>query len=180
MGIQQPSRPRPAGLSAAGFSLIELLLVVAIILIIAAIAIPNLLRARTSANESSAASSIRQIITAEVSYSTAYPTQGYANTLANLGGPATGCTASVSTGCIIDSVLTTGQKSGYTFIAPGFSSSGGANDSFVAGGAPQSYGGTGIHNFCITIDGVLRIAVGGAGVPPPPDVATCATYAAVQ
>ena len=61
-----------------GFSLIELLIVVAIILIIAAIAIPNLLRARMAANESAAASSIRTINTAEVSYMTAYPTTGYA------------------------------------------------------------------------------------------------------
>ncbi len=60
-----------------GFSLIELLIVVAIILIIAAIAIPNLLRARIAANESSAASSIRTLSTAEVSYTSTYPTQGY-------------------------------------------------------------------------------------------------------
>ena len=61
-----------------GFSLIELLIVVAIILIIAAIAIPNLLRARIAANESSAVSSVRTINTAEVSYQSAYPTVGYA------------------------------------------------------------------------------------------------------
>ncbi len=65
-----------------GFSLIELLIVVAIILILAAIAIPNLLRARIAANESAAASGIRTINTAEVTYSTAYPTVGYS---ANLG-----------------------------------------------------------------------------------------------
>lgn len=61
-----------------GFSLLELLIVVAIILIIAAIAIPNLLRARIAANESSAVASIRTINTAEVSYSTAYPSTGFA------------------------------------------------------------------------------------------------------
>src|SRR4026207_2595482 len=65
-----------------GFSLIELLIVVAIILIIAAIAIPNLLRARIAANESSAVSSIRTINTAEVTYLTAYPTTAYTTTLA--------------------------------------------------------------------------------------------------
>jgi type IV pilus assembly protein PilA len=72
-----------------GFSLIELLIVVAIILIIAAIAIPNLLRARIAANESSAAASNRTISTAELSYSTAYPLVGYPTTLAPLG-PANG------------------------------------------------------------------------------------------
>jgi type IV pilus assembly protein PilA len=60
-----------------GFSLIELLIVVAIILIIAAIAIPNLMRARMSANESSAAGSLRTINTAQVSYDTTYPTIGF-------------------------------------------------------------------------------------------------------
>jgi len=64
-----------------GFSLIELLIVVAIILIIAAIAIPNLLRARIAANESSAVSAVRTINTAEVTYSTSFPTTGYAGTL---------------------------------------------------------------------------------------------------
>ena len=70
-----------------GFSLIELLIVVAIILIIAAIAIPNLLRARMAANESSAVSSLRTITTGEITYQSTYPTVGYAATLVNLGGP---------------------------------------------------------------------------------------------
>src|SRR4029434_2512828 len=74
-----------------GFSLIELLIVVAIILIIAAIAIPNLLRARIAANESSAASSVRTINTAEVSYLTTYPASGYSTALANLGPGAGAC-----------------------------------------------------------------------------------------
>ena len=65
-----------------GFSLIELLIVVAIILIIAAIAIPNLLRARIAANEASAVSSMRTIVSAEATYQLAYPTVGFAGTLA--------------------------------------------------------------------------------------------------
>src|SRR5678809_1473557 len=86
-----------------GFSLIELLIVVAIILIIAAIAIPNLLRARIAANESSAVSSLRTINTAEVTYQTAYPTTGYAAALANLGPTsATTCTPAATSACLID------------------------------------------------------------------------------
>src|SRR6188508_1938309 len=93
-----------------GFSLIELLIVVAIILILAAIAIPNLLRARIAANESSAVSAIRTINTAEVSYQSAYPTVGYSTTLPQLGPGAAGATC-LATGpastnaCLIDSVL---------------------------------------------------------------------------
>src|SRR5260370_35286106 len=89
-----------------GFSLIELLIVVAIILIIAAIAIPNLLRARMAANESSAVASIRTITTGEVTYQTAYPTVGYAPALVNLGGALNiACVPSSTTACLIDSVL---------------------------------------------------------------------------
>ena len=65
-----------------GFSLIELLIVVAIILIIAAIAIPNLMRARMAANESSAVSSLRTINTGEITYQSTYPTVGFAPNLA--------------------------------------------------------------------------------------------------
>src|ERR1700693_4664688 len=87
-----------------GFSLIELLIVVAIILIIAAIAIPNLLRARIAANESSAVSSIRTINTAQISYQSAYPTVGYAATLAALGPSAVGAcpTPNSTNACLID------------------------------------------------------------------------------
>src|SRR5260370_753259 len=103
-----------------GFSLIELLIVVAIILIIAAIAIPNLLRAKMAANESSAVGSLRTINTAEVSYATAYPDIGYSAALTNLGGPAAACAtgtgATTTSACLIDDVLaksTATAKSGY-------------------------------------------------------------------
>ena len=84
-----------------GFSLIELLIVVAIILIIAAIAIPNLLRARMAANESSAVASVRTVNTAEVTYNSTYPTVGFAANLAALGGAlGAACTPSSTTACL--------------------------------------------------------------------------------
>src|SRR2546423_13996253 len=101
-----------------GFSLIELLIVVAIILIIAAIAIPNLLRARMAANEASAVASIRTINTGQVTYNSTYPTVGFAASLTTLGGVAP-CTPSSTTACLIDSVLAAGTKSGYTFLTVG-------------------------------------------------------------
>ena len=94
-----------------GFSLIELLIVVAIILIIAAIAIPNLLRAKMAANEASAVGSMRTINTSSVEYSTTYG--GYPSTLLSLGGPAGG-TAVATSAELIDAVLAGGTKSGYT------------------------------------------------------------------
>src|SRR5256885_9113877 len=106
-----------------GFSLIELLIVVAIILIIAAIAIPNLLRARMAANESSAVASIRTVTTGEITYQSTYPTVGYAPALVNLGGPlGAACVPSSTTACVIDAVLANNGNpagsgtSGYRFV----------------------------------------------------------------
>jgi prepilin-type N-terminal cleavage/methylation domain-containing protein len=99
-----------------GFSLIELLIVVAIILIIAAIAIPNLLRARMQANESSAVSSIHAINTAQIAYSTLVPTIGFAPDLVSLGdGGTTPCPGTSGASCYLDSTLASGTKAGYTF-----------------------------------------------------------------
>lgn len=99
-----------------GFSLIELLIVVAIILIIAAIAIPNLLRARMQANEASAVSSIHAINTAEISYSTLFPTVGFADSLTALGdGGTSPCPGTSAASCYIDNNLSGGTKSGYLF-----------------------------------------------------------------
>src|ERR1043166_2777977 len=90
-----------------GFSLIELLIVVAIILIIAAIAIPNLLRSKMAANESSAVGSLRSFHTAEVAYATNYPNTGYSATVLALAGDPTTClgTATTTAACLIDPVL---------------------------------------------------------------------------
>jgi type IV pilus assembly protein PilA len=95
------------GATVCGFSLIELLVVVAIILIIAAIAIPNFLHARMAANESSAVSSVRVITTSELAYATANPTVGYSVLLSDLGPSASGQ--------YIDASLAGGNKGGYVF-----------------------------------------------------------------
>ncbi len=136
-----------------GFSLIELLIVVAIILIIAAIAIPNLLRARISANEASAGASMRTIATAELTYNISYPTVGYAN-LTALGGAA-GCSPSSTTACIIDEVLTGGSKSGYTFVATTSTSGTGVMDQYLITSIPQITNVTGVKAFCGIEDHVV-------------------------
>ena len=96
-----------------GFSLIELLIVVAIILIIAAIAIPDLLKSRQAANQASAVGSLRTLNTAEITYASTYDT-GYSRTLAVLDG--TGSMTSPSNASLIDSVLASGAKSSYLFF----------------------------------------------------------------
>jgi type IV pilus assembly protein PilA len=141
-----------------GFSLIELLIVVAIILIIAAIAIPNLLRARIAANESSAAASIRTISTAQLTYQTSYPAAGYASSLATLGGTVVPCAASATTGCILDGTLSQGTKSGYTFTSVG---AGTPATQFVTNAVAVSAS-TGVKEFCGTEDNVVRFVSSGA------------------
>ena len=154
-----------------GFSLIELLIVVAIILIIAAIAIPNLLRARMAANESSAVGSIRSLNTAEVMYNTTYPLTGFAATLPALGSPAGVCTPSSTNACLIDSVLSLGIKSGYTFTSG--ATGGPPAVSYWVSGAPITLNQTGIRAFCSFEDAVVRADPAGVGGT---SAATCGAF----
>jgi prepilin-type N-terminal cleavage/methylation domain-containing protein len=160
-----------------GFSLIELLIVVAIILIIAAIAIPNLLRARIAANESSAAASERTLVTSMVSYSGAYPTSGYAVALTNLG-PSAGspCAPSAATACLIDSVLAAGAKSGYNFTAAGGNAVNGVFTQFTTTAVPMTLYITGVKGFCAGEDDVVRYIT-----PSPAAIthANCLNYASM-
>ena len=147
-----------------GFSLIELLIVVAIILIIAAIAIPNLLRARIAANESAAVAAVRTINTAQVSYNSAYPTVGFASTLAALSG--TNCAPPDSTqACLIDTQLSSGSKSGYAFALSGVAGTPGSTYMTIA--TPLTPNQTGVRYFCSFADAVVRYNAGA--------IATCDT-----
>ena len=101
----------------AGFSLVEILVVVMVLMIIAAIAIPNLVHGKMRANEASAVASVKTINTAEYMYNTAYPEVGYSSSLANLGSNGSTCDQPSSTNAclIMDEALTSGIKSGYIF-----------------------------------------------------------------
>jgi type IV pilus assembly protein PilA len=132
-----------------GFSLIELLIVVAIILIIAAIAIPNLLRARRSANEGSATASMRTIGSGELLYRS---TQGGFGTLTQLANDS-----------IIDNVLGSGTKSGYTFTAAADATN--PTLEFSSRGTPQTSTGataTGLRHFFIDATQVVRFSTTAA------------------
>jgi prepilin-type N-terminal cleavage/methylation domain-containing protein len=148
-----------------GFSLIELLIVVAIILIIAAIAIPNLLRAKIAANEASAVGSTRTVVTAEISFTNSFG-QGFAPALSNLGG-ATPCTAAYANACLLDPILSGGTKSGYTFKAV---PNGGAGTTispytgFEANATPLAVGTTGQRAFCADQTGVLHFNTTGGAI----------------
>ena len=154
-----------------GFSLIELLIVVAIILIIAAIAIPNLLRSRMAANEASAVGSIRTMNTAAITYGSIYG-NGFPPSLTAIG-TSTG-NVSCTNSQLIDSVLTSGTKSGYNFAlhhgqtvltSASSSCSGGYGyaDGYTVTATPITTGTTGQRGFCSDASGVIRF--NSAGTP---------------
>ena len=143
-----------------GFSLIELLIVVAIILIIAAIAIPNLLRSRIAANEASAVQSMRAINTAEITYNSTFGT-GFAP-LPNLGGP-NPCPnpPTANSACILDPFLSQApfQKSGYAFAIPipgALGTTAAPNLTFQSTADPMAAGQTGVRHFFSDNSNVIR------------------------
>lgn len=155
-----------------GFSLIELLIVVAIILIIAAIAVPNLLRSRIAANESSAAGSLRTISTAAITYFSTYQT-GYPATLAALG---TAATPSSTAADLLDSTLGTAAptKSGYLFALSGDGTA--PFPGYWATATPQTANTTGVSTFCTNQKNVIRKSPAGAAIPG--SSAACDTFGA--
>ena len=142
-----------------GFSLIELLIVVAIILIIAAIAIPNLLRSRIAANEASAVSGIRAITTAENAYNATYPSVGYSCSLSSLGPPSSGQPPSSTGADILDPVISGGLKSGYSFALN--NCSGSPVSTYQSTAVPLTVGGSGQRAFCSDSSGIIQYSIDG-------------------
>lgn len=167
-----------------GFSLIELLIVVAIILIIAAIAIPNLLRARISANDSAAASTIRTINTAEVTYSTTYVSDGFAASLTTLGPGTLDCTAPTSVNaCLVDNVVGCAAgnpcpKGGYNYFLTSSVTTLPVPD-YTASASPLGVGTTGSRDYCSNTDAVVRMNATSPAtkLTGPVALATCAAIA---
>jgi type IV pilus assembly protein PilA len=146
--------------NARGFSLIELLIVVAIILIIAAIAIPNLLRSRIAANQASAVGSLRALNTAEITYSSTY-NLGYSSQLSYLGPPAAGATPVSTAAGLVDSILAgttnASSKSGYSFTyEPTTNATTGRTDVYDILAVPTTVGTTGTNFYYTDQSGVIR------------------------
>jgi type IV pilus assembly protein PilA len=141
-----------------GFSLIELLIVVAIILIIAAIAIPNLIKSKMAANESSAVGSVRTINTGEVNYAASCPAVGFSASLAELNS-GTACAGGQG---IIDPILAAGKKSGYVFTYKATAGGDALNDTYTQTGVPATIGTTGQRGFYSDQTGVIRYTLDGS------------------
>jgi type IV pilus assembly protein PilA len=140
-----------------GFSLIELLIVVAIILVIAAIAIPNFLRSKIAANQASAVGSLRSLNTACVSYNTTYGQ--FPGALLDLGPVGSGGVPSSTSADLVDAVLAAGLKSGYTFVY----TAGTSNQSYSITAAPIAPATSGQNMYYTDQSGVIRVDVSGAG-----------------
>jgi len=167
-----------------GFSLIELLIVVAIILIIAAIAIPNLMRSKQAANQAAAASNVRTLLGAETTFSSTWPSAGYAGGLFQLGPGAAICAAphpDATNGCLIDFVMGCAAgapgafcpKENYNYAISGLPAGGAPYTDFVIFATPQSAN-LGMTDYCASSDGVIRWKA-SAAPPPSPLVNTVAT-----
>jgi type IV pilus assembly protein PilA len=167
-----------------GFSLIELLVVIAIILIIAAIAIPALMRARMTANEAAAGETVRNIVTASIAYSSTWQ-NGYPPTLATLGGPP--ATASCILASQLDPVITTApnQKAGFTYaytalgvpttpVPPGCAA---GTSSYLVTATPMTVGVTGLRSFCSDEAGTIHYNLAGTA---PASEAACEALPALQ
>jgi type IV pilus assembly protein PilA len=135
-----------------GFTLIELLIVVAIILIIAAIAIPNLMRSRMAANEASAVGALRTYNTAMIAYGATYPSIGFASAFSNLGPPSGSATPTSTSAGLIDNVLSASpaQKAGYSFVLTS------ASVTYHITASPITPGSTGVRYFYTDQSAVIR------------------------
>lgn len=148
------------GENAAGFTLIELLIVMSVMLILMTLAVPQLLKLRKQANETSAAQSVRTIAQAELQFNSAYPANGFACTLSALGGDPKSGAPSAQSAQLIAPDLATGQKAGYTFALTNCTKVTVNNQdmytSFEITAVPQSIGKTGDNGFCSDENNTIR------------------------
>ncbi|QNI30325.1 prepilin-type N-terminal cleavage/methylation domain-containing protein [Alloacidobacterium dinghuense] len=146
--------------SEAGFTLMELLIVISIMLILMLIAIPNMLNLRSQANETSAIQSLRAIYQSQIQFQTNYPANGFACSLQALGGDSASGPPSPTSSQLLQHDLSTGSKAGYLFNIVNCSKTTVNNQdmytSYEATAVPQAVGKTGHRGFCIDMTGEIK------------------------
>jgi len=148
-----------------GFSLIELLIVLTIMMTIAALALPNFMRARMQANETGAVAAMRSITTGVIGYETSY-TLGYPNSLLSLGPPPAGTSPSAAAADLVDALIAAGGRSGYTLAyAAGDTNGDGKNDFYTVHASPVTPGVTGQRYFYVDQTNVIRFNASGPAGP---------------
>lgn len=172
----------------SGFTLAELLIVLALVILLAAIALPNLLRSQIAANETSAIESLAKINKAEVAYQTAYPSIGFPATLDALGTGTSGKCAARSSAhaCLLDPSLTAATSpahthAGYWFSAlPTTRDAGGVATGYVAGASAGVFNKSGVRDFCSFEDAVIRYSVPRTNSRPATSEPECAAMTILQ
>ena len=172
MTMTQKTRKTNSRVAEAGFTLIELLIVMSVMLILMTLAVPQLLKLRKQADETSAIQSVRTIGQAELQYNSAYPANGFSCSLATLGGAPNAGAPSAQAAQLIDPALTAGQKAGYTFAITNCSKVTVNNQdmytSYTITAVPQSIGKTGDRGFCADENNTIRYdSAGGTNCTQP-------------
>jgi type IV pilus assembly protein PilA len=154
------TRRRKTSRRESGFTLMELLIVMSVILILSLIAIPSLMNIRSHANETSAQGSLRAIYEAQIQYQTTFPSNGFACTLAALGGDPASGPPTPQAAQMLQSDLASGVKSGYTFNITNCTKVSVNNQdmytSYEVTAVPQSVGKTGHRGFCVDMSGQIK------------------------
>ena len=150
----------------AGFTLMELLIVMAVILILMLVAIPSMLNMTIQAHETSALASLRAIQAAEVQYQTNFPANGFACSITSLGGSSSAGPPTAQAAQMLQSSLATGQKDGYTFNITNCTKTTGSNNqdmftSYEVTAVPQTVGRTGHRGFCMDMSGEIKADMAG-------------------
>ena len=166
LSFRSKAKESASPVAEAGFTLIELLIVMSIMLILMALAVPQMLKVKKKANETSAVQSMRTIGSAELSYASSYPGTGFGCPLSVLGGdPKSGAPSAQSAQLIDTGLATSGQKSGYTFsVTCGSKVTVNNQDvynSYEIFGVPQTVGKTGDNGYCSDENNVIKIDPAG-------------------
>jgi type IV pilus assembly protein PilA len=158
---KRPVADRRGRHSEAGFTLMELLIVMAVILILMLVAIPSMLNMTIQAHETSALASLRAIQAAEVQYQTNFPANGFACSIAALGGNPGSGPPTPQAAQMLQPALASGQKDGYTFTISNCTKTQNANNqdmytSYEVTAVPQTVGRTGHRGFCMDMSGEIK------------------------